>query len=187
MATPSLATASYSLGRLYKDPTDATLGDPNTAPFGGTALGLIQSVALIPTRVREFQIPMGEYGGEGGDVVEHGSDYLAIGLLRGFDADNLGAIFASVSAGAVTGDPLVTLPGITPGSMASARGYKLAYVPLDEANRGWIAYLALPSLRESQEITYRVQQPNTIAVVWRLVRGSGGVSLREGRPQDLIP
>ena len=184
MAAPDVTTAHFPQGRLFINPTDGDLS--GTAPYGGTALGLSAEVFLSPTR-REYVLTMEEYGSEAGDVVELGNDWICSALLATGDDDNMDTVFASSGNGATTGDALITEPGITPGQMGSSRAVKLAFVPDDAADRGFIGYRAVPMLEESQELTYQVQSPTMVGVVFRLMRDSNGITLREGRPADLVP
>jgi hypothetical protein len=186
MAAPDITTVHYPQGRLFLNPTDGTLASPNSAPFGGTALGLVESVALVPV-VRSFTITMEEYGSEAGDVVELGNDWVMTCVMTGWDDDTISTVFASTATGAGAGDELVTEPGITPGQMGSSRAVKIAFVPDDPTDRGFIIYRALPMLEESKELTYNVRQPQALGLVFRCMRDANGITLREGRPGDLIP
>ena len=186
MATPAVTQAHFPQGRLFVNPTDGTLASPNTAPFGGTALGLSAEVFLAAAP-RTFTLEMEEYGSELGDVVEFPNDWICSVLLAMGDDDNMDTVFGTSGNGATTGDALITEPGITVGSMGSGRAVKLAFVPDDSTMRGFIAYRALPLLDAGHELTYQVQTPGMVGVVFQLMRDANGITLREGRPADLIP
>jgi len=184
MATPAVTQAYYPQGRLYIGCSDGDLS--GTAPYGGTALGLHAECFLAPNP-RTFTLEMEEYGGEAGDVVELGNDWICSVLLATGDDDSMDTIFGTSGNGATTTDALITEPGITIGSMGSGRAVKLCFVPDDATMRGFIAYRALPLLDASRELTYQVTSPTMVGVIFQLMRDTNGVTLREGRPADLVP
>ena len=186
MAAPDITTVHFPRGRLFIGCTDGTLAAPNTAPFGGTALGLVESIALVPV-VRSFTLTMEEFGSEAGDVVELGNDWVMTCTVTGWDDDTISTVFASTGTGAGAGDELITEPGITPGQMGSSRAVKVCFVPDDASDRGFILYRALPMLEESKDLTYNVRQPSALGLVFRCMKNASGIILREGRPGDLIP
>ncbi len=158
MAAPDVTKTHWTQGRLAA---------------GGTILGHVESIRLVPT-TRSYQLTMEEYGGEGGDVVEFGHDWVCVALIRGWDQDALNTVFASTS-----GDR-VTEPGITIGSMGSGRAVSLVYTPDDSSDEGFTLNVAIPQIQASHELNFSILSPLTIGVVFTAIRNGSGLTLTMG-------
>jgi len=158
VAAPDVTKTHWTQGRLTAD---------------GTLLGHVESVRLIPI-TRSYQLAMEEYGGEGGDVVEFGHDWVCVALIRGWDRDALNTVFATTLA------DVVTEPGITIGSMGSGRAVALVYTPDDSSDEGFTLGVAIPQVQSSHELNFSILNPLTIGVVFTAIRNGSGVTLTMG-------
>ena len=154
-------------GWLIRDPTDLSAGaSPN---YGGTVLGTVQSVALIPTyRVEPI---ISEETGEDADGIYMGQEGVLTVILRNYDADGLSAIFPGVSPG-IDG-PVLDYPGGVPvGSLWSDQGMVLYMAAKRPDHPGLMLYNALPR-PDAERINFGAYDDWSVLATWVGIRDAG--------------
>jgi hypothetical protein len=182
MAAPDEALVYRAGGTLWLSPTSVT-----PPGFGSaTQLGVTHHVKLSPV-VRQFNITSEEFGGEVVEGVNMGRDWVLTALIRGYDADSLGAAgWYSNAAGSSSGKPVLSEPGgIAIGSLLTGGAVKLLFAPFNTAHPGFIAYRALPNLQSLTKINFSIKRDWSYIATFRLVRDSSGRHLKQGLVEDL--
>ena len=180
MAAPDVTKVHYTTGALIASP--ANLTGPG---YGGTRLGIIDSIRLTPI-TRTFPITAEEYGGETVEEVYLGRDWILTATVRGYDAESLGVLFANEAAGG-SGDSVITEPGSSAlaGTLGSARAVKLLFAPEDSTQPGFLFYQAIPQLRRAVTIDFRLNRETAFMTHWRCIRDGSDRTIQIGRVEDL--
>lgn len=164
MAAPDVEKVQGATGRLVLNPSNLSL----SFPYGGTALGLVANVALMPIE-RRFLNTAEEYGGMVVEEYDMGRDWLMSCSVRGFDAALLNFMFPNVTSGGVT----ETLTQ-NRGAAMSARSGVLLFAPRDSTHYGFILYRALPRVKESGRMPFSVHERTSFAAIFRAIPDSAG-------------
>ncbi len=177
MGTANVNAAQMAGGRLFYGVTDLS----TAAPYGGTELGLVSSVFVIPPQ-GVFHLPMEEDGSTVRSIYT-GGDAVAGCLLDTFDVDAVQALFPGDAAGADTGR-IVTFPskvGQTAETVAN-----LLYAPTNSEHNGWFMPIAQPALEEQRRLWFSHRRWLTFPVIFRSHADASGRALITGTLADMV-
>lgn len=184
MASENVARIIRAPGQLIVNPT--TSFATTAFPYGGTELGLVKIVSVLPRGV-PFRIEC-EGLGEASDILEPNREYAVSFILRGWDDDVVANLLAqSFVAGATTRHAVYRAPDNVPGASSIGRAAILAYIPDDVIHApGLLAYRAIVDWDEGIELTFDRQNEVQLELRADLLRDGSGSMLKVGRIQDLV-
>lgn len=168
MADPT-SEAHQAGGRLIADPTNATAPD-----YGGTVLGTMQEVALLPA-FRAEEITNEEDGTEVDSLTYLGEEWVCVCVLRDLDLDALRVLFPNTTL--VGGFRRIFFPGaaFTIGQDMRDRAVKLFLAPHDdEVEPAFLLAEAIPIPGESIVLNFSSYEDLSIAFAFRGVRPASG-------------
>lgn len=185
MSTANVRNVRYIPGRLYANPTDLS----TTAPFGGTALGLVRDMIFKPI-VRTSTVTAEEFGSPVIEAVYAGEQALFSCVLREFDSDAISAIFPNSAAGSTTGDRIIQgrVSGSVnrPGYLLSNKQLTLLFMPRSLDHHPCILMRnAIPAVDETMEIQLSLSEEVGMAVNFYCTPDSSGRVYDIGRRADL--
>ena len=175
MAAPDVTTVQGAAGTLYWNPTSLSAGSLT----GGTQLGLVTEVSLIPVQ-RTFPLRAEDYGGKGVEEYEMGRDWIMSGLARGLDDAMLARLGFSVSS-SVTSETLTQ----NKGAAMSARAGVLLFKPNDAAHYGFVLWNAMARVRDGARIPWSLHNRLSYALVFRAIPDSSGNDVTIGPYESL--
>jgi len=140
---------------------------------GGTQLGLVHDIRLIPTD-RVEDVLAEEYGGEATETVFLGREWAIACLLRNYDADALNARFGPSAVGGVLADP----GSFTAGALMTSTAKTYTFTPNDPANPAITLYFAAPDGTRSGELPFDGRDELSYLAVFRGYREAAGGSDR---------
>jgi hypothetical protein len=170
-------------GKLCTSPTDFT----TAYPHGGTALGTIRDAQIIIEQPYQFIIAE-EYGNARYEGIITGEGVVFGATLLSWDKDMLAKIFPNTSVGAVSGKTVVTSPStIRPGEPMSSRAVALCFSPDDpDRNPGLLIRKAIPAIKETSELSCRIDQEFGIPVLWYGIRDASDRVYSVGLLRDIV-
>lgn len=186
MALPNVQDVLQVPGRLSYNPTSLSLDYPH----GGTALGIVRQISVRPA-VAHQEIKAEEFGVETVDILYIGEAWVLTAILRSFDNDMLGVVWANTKTPGTSGKRTVEYPGtgaspVRAGSLVSNRSVKLVFTPDDTQHHPMlILYRALPMIQESTEISLALNLKFEIAVAFVGIRDASGRIVAFGMKEDL--
>lgn len=148
-------------GRLCADPTNLA----GAFPHGGTDLGLV-SEQRFRLNAERGEVRAEEFGGEATEYVIAGQSPVYAAFLTGLDSNMLAKIFESG----------FKYPGSNaPGTLGSARGFKLLFSPRDTVNHpGLIVYNAVGLPDVAAELSFATNLDTGLLVVFKGLRSASG-------------
>lgn len=145
MASPDISLAVLGTGRLAYGCTDLT----TAWPHGGTGLGLVGGVRILPPNVYK---PLVAEETNGPDAVLYLGGALLLGcMLEAWQDDAISAVFPSSTT--ISGGKVVQWPGsgTQAGSSVSALS-KLVFTPTNTSHPGVLIYSAAPLIEVNAEL-----------------------------------
>lgn len=171
MATPQPAKIIRAPGKMVWNPTANPSDDVDAYPYGGTELGAVKGIYLVPFD-DGFTVWAEEYG-EPADQLEPLRDWGIGFVARGWDDDVLPICFANTGEDTISQHTYVSLHGSqSPGMSAlDDRGGKLLFVPENPiAAPGFIAYNAVAVLESNAAMHFAWSRDLEVPVVFRMFR-----------------
>lgn len=149
-------------GRLSIAPSSVSSG---SYPWGGTALGVVDEVALVPNQ-SVYWIRAEEHGGLPAEGVRVSERWMLVATLRTYDADALGKLFPDKGTGTTTQHPTVG-SAMTVGSKVSARAVVLVFTPDDVDHHPMVVFhQAYPAVEEAARIALSAGTRWGIPTAW---------------------
>jgi len=133
---------------------------------------------------------MHEDTGEPGDVIEGGSIYRFVCVLRGWDNDAIEQLFQDAFVkGDVSQHAVFKAPGDRKaGTSAMPRAVRLAYVPDDvEHVSGVVCYNAIPDFTPNESLAFQRATELGLPLTFQCLRDDSGRILEIGRLADISP
>lgn len=174
MGLVSAARILRAPGSLIVNPA-GPFDDPDDAPFGGTVLGNVMGVYLMPFD-SGFTVWAEEFG-EPADQLEPLRDWAMGGLLRGWDDDAVGALFQNVGEDPISRHTYVTLHGGTEPGMSAydERRTVLLFLPENPKDVPCVlAFAAVPMVEESAQVMFTWGDDLGLPAIFRFFRDSQG-------------
>ena len=189
MISKPLNNLLHSPGRLCTDPTDLSIAYPH----GGTALGIIRSVAVEPG-FHVYMIKAEEYASAVVEAVLLGESYVLSLIIRGIDDPTVKAMYPNTRVGAVTGHRVIESPdprsdtAFRAGRRLSDRAVTLFFSPDDQTEgRAVLMHKAMPMLEEAAELSLTTKDEYELAAVWHTIPiEAGKAPYQEGLIQDIM-
>jgi hypothetical protein len=182
MTAPNLAAVLRVPGRLIVDPTDLLAA----SPYGGTALGMARGVEVrISTRSK--LIAAEEWGGVTTEVLYAGETVVLAAVLREWDPDAAGRVFAYAASGAVTGRRVASQT-VDAGTRAGTRRtpHKLLFAPNAKDAQPFVYFpAAVPLLDAAARLNLGLDQEAGFGAVWHAVPAADGRVYQIGFRPDL--
>ena len=180
MALPN-EQAHQAGGLLIADPTNAT-----PPSFGGTVLGTLREVALVPTW-RAEEITNEEDGAEVDGITYLGEEWVCTTVLSNFDTDALATLFPNTSLAA----PFrrIFYPGatFTIGQDLRDRKVKLFLAPFDpDLEAGFLLTEAVPIPGEGAVLEFSAYTDVAIAITFRGMSPAGGGAMIDINDSDTL-
>jgi hypothetical protein len=185
MSTPDISKVLRLPGRLSHTPTSLA----TAYPHGGTALGTVGSLDLVP-RETPFAVTAEEWGGTPSEFVSGGTIWLLEAKLREFDADALSILFPGYASGA-RGGPTLQIRAATNASRAGQNlgallSRVLVFTPDAVDDFPLVIFRrAVPAIAESAKLAFRGNEAGTIACCWYATPDSNAKIADVGRRRDL--
>ena len=186
MAAGNVARVIRAPGRLVVTPTDLS----TTYPYGGTEVGKVNQVAVLPLGA-PFLVEAEGLGGVT-DVLEPNARYVVSLFLRGWDDDALQLLtVGEYVAGGTTQHSGFNVPGLrTPGQSAlesgNSREVTVLYVPDNLIDvPAVLIFLGIPGFTEGGELAFRRTDELGLPLSIECVRDSNGNILAIERFPDL--
>lgn len=176
MAAAAPNTVQLAGGRLFYGVSDITIA----APYGGTELGLVSSVYVIPP-LGVFRLPMEEDNSTALSVYI-GGDAVAGCLLPTYDADATAALFPGAATGDAAG-PIIKFPSKV--GQPAETITMLLYAPTNADHNAWLMPVAQPSLDAQAQLWFSARRFLQFPVVFRSQADSDGMALVTGKLADL--
>ena len=169
---PNASQILYAPGKLCYNPGD--LG--SAYPHGGTALGIVKSIALSP-QVKLALVTAEEYGGAVVEAMPGTAESWGLTcVLRDFDADAVGKVFGNFAGG------VVTEPGANrAGRLMSSSSVVLCFSP----NAPTIApavvfHRAIPLVQESAVLAMSRAAEFGVPISFLAIRSIAGKTISMG-------
>ncbi len=176
MTTAVPNSAQLAGGRLFYGVDDATI----VAPYGGTELGLVASVFVVPP-LGVIHLPM-EEDGSTTRTIYIGGDAVAGALLPTFDANAVAALYPGAATG-TEGGPIIAYPGKV--GQTGEVLTNLLFVPTNPAHNAWLMPLAQPATDEQSRLWFSHRRWLRFPVIFRSHADASGRALITGTLADL--
>lgn len=186
MAAPAESAVDRGPGKLIVTPTNLSAA----APYGGTYLGAARDIESDFLDNEDLVVPAEEFAGAPVEGLEMTGCFALYSLMRGFDADALGAIFPNTSTGASSGAKVIdggVQSTVRSGHLRSARAVKLLFAPDDATKRAVLIYKAMPFVPKGARTRYSILYESVIPVVWLALpdTANSGRTYKIGKIADL--
>ena len=165
-------------GELILDPASTT-----PPAFGGTRLGTIQEIALELVFVTD-ELEGDEYGGEVVDELARYEEWAGSAVIAGWDPDAVTAFPPSVASGSGS-VPVVTAPGLTPGTWWATQAHGLLLAPTDSRRPGFYLPNAVLRPDRSARLQFSHYDEGRLLVSFRGFRNASNVKAKLGQVADL--
>lgn len=164
----------HAPGNIVVDPSWSGSLDPDSFPWGGTVLGDVEGVSLIPFH-EGFTVWAEEYG-EPIEQLEALEDWGVGCFFRGWDDDAIASLMPDPSQGDVTQHWGIEMPGtVLPGDRMTDRGRVLVFSPLNPRDvPGFVFRNALPVLETVRSFVFQHQEQLGVPIVFRCLRNDAG-------------
>ena len=167
-------------GRLFANP--ANLISP---PFGGTALGLVKALTLLPGKRRRV-ITAEEHGHEISEVIENGELVVATFVTVGIDNEMADTLFPNTAVGG-SGNRVISYPPTNVGTKGSDRSIVILFAPRNLTDHpAWILYKALPMLDETAEFQANLDEEGAWGGIFYGTRDATDRVYKQGKIGDLV-
>ena len=181
MAGADVNLTQLAGGRLFFGVDDLSIA----APYGGTELGLVSSVFVLPP-LGVVELPA-EEDGASARMVYIGGDAIAGALMPTPDPQAIAAIYPGAGLGPAGPNqgPIITFPAKV--GQPANEITNLLHVPTNVAEHfAWLMPIAVAALDEQTRLWYSHRRWLNYPVIWRSRADAQGRALVTGRLADLV-